>query len=438
MICIIGAGLSGLITAWSLQKKGLDCLVLEKNEQPGGYLRSVRQDEYLFELGANSLLADERLMELLLEVGLEAELLPANEVSKNRFIFKNGRYQALPSGPVSLLLSPFFSWKTKLAVLRERSNRTTSPEQETLGAFFERRFSKEIVEYALDPFVSGIYAGNPYDLLVRETFPNLVDFETRYGSVLRGFMKQGTTARRKSLSFKSGMQAFPEALARQITHLHLTREVLGIEKKEGGYLIQTTHQAFEAEKIIFTAEAFHTARLLENLYPDFAAKLRQVAYAPMATVHSVYKKTEVKHSLDGFGGLNPGVEGRFSLGSIWSSSIFAGRCPEDEVLFTTFAGGMKTPEKTTLPDPSILSKVHQELAAAFLHPAAKPELQRIFKWQQALPQYNLDALPAQQQADALEADEIYFVANWKGGVSLSDCVKKSEKLAQRLSDLKKP
>jgi oxygen-dependent protoporphyrinogen oxidase len=427
---IIGAGISGLTVAYHLQKRGISYILTDKNQLPGGYIQSFRQGNYLFEKGPNSLLADEHLLSFLSEIGLDTEILPANEVSKNRYIYKNGGYKALPSGPLSLLFGDFFSWKTKLAVFRERNNKTHSPENETLGDFFERRFSKEIVEYALDPFIAGIYAGNPYDLLVGQTFPNLLEFEQKHGSVLKGFIKQGAAKRRKSVSFKDGLHTFPAFLSRKITNLLLGTEITDIQKTDSGYQLFTPTENFTVKKLIITCEAPATARLLSKLYPSFAEKLQQIQYASMVAVHSVYKKSNLKHNLNGFGGLNPAIEGLFTLGSIWSSAVFQYRCPDDEVLFTTFVGGIKAPEKTKLSDEVIKQKVHQELSGNFLLQNTTPVLQNIFRWEQALPQYNLLAQAAQKEADLLQKDNIYFSANWKDGVSLSDCVKKSEKLAQ--------
>jgi protoporphyrinogen/coproporphyrinogen III oxidase len=435
MIAIIGAGISGLTTAYFLQKASVPYVLLEKSDRAGGYIQTQKQGNYRLELGPNSLLADAELMDFLAELDLENEILPANAVSKNRYIFKNGRYQTLPTHPLQLLFGNFFSWKTKKAILRERNNASQSTDNETLGNFFERRFSKEIVDYALDPFISGIYAGNAYELLVSRTFPQLLQMEKEYGSVLRGFMKQSTTARRKSLSFRGGMQSFPQAIADKLSHLQLGINILSLEKTADGFHIHTPSQTFNCQAVVLATDTLATAEILKKSYQSLAEKIRKVAYAPMAVVHTAVSRGQVNHSLNGFGGLNPAIEGQFSLGSIWSSSVFAERCPADEVLFTSFVGGMRSPDKVQLPEREIMQKIWEELKRNYGISTPEPVFQQVYKWERALPQYTLETAQTQDEAAEMEWENLFVCSNWKGGVSLSDCVKKGRNLALNLQNL---
>ena len=214
---IIGAGISGLTLAYELQKRGIDYTLWEAASQPGGYIQSRREwigtpgdansRSYLRELGPNSLLGDADLLLWLDELGLTPDLTFSKPVSKVRYIFRDGQYRQLPSGPLSLVFGNFFSWKTKWAIIRERTNKTLSPPGETLAQFFRRRFSDEIVEYALGPFVAGIYAGDPDQLLVSETFPILLQYEKEYGSVLRGLIKNQSATGPAAIIQLSGRDA---------------------------------------------------------------------------------------------------------------------------------------------------------------------------------------------------------------------------------------
>ena len=112
MIAIIGAGISGLSLAWHLQQKGRDYILLEAEKEAGGYIKTKKINDCILELGPNSLLADQEILEFIKETGLEKFLVPAKEVSKARYILKNGRYQKLPSSPPGLLFSDFFSLKS--------------------------------------------------------------------------------------------------------------------------------------------------------------------------------------------------------------------------------------------------------------------------------------------------------------------------------------
>jgi protoporphyrinogen/coproporphyrinogen III oxidase len=426
---LIGAGISGLTAAYTLQQQGRPYHLWEATDRVGGYIQSVREQTttgtYLRELGPNSLLGDDDLLSWLDGIGLTSPIVFANEVSKARYIFRNGAYRQLPTTPPSLLFGGFFSWKTKLAVLRELWNKSQSTDGETLGRFFRRRFSVEVVEYALGPFVSGIYAGDPDDLLVSETFPVLLDYERTYGSVLRGLLKnQGKTARRQSFSFRDGMQTLPDSLARHLTHLHRNTPVERIERAGGGWYVHTPTGSERVDRLVLGVDTATAARLLESLYPELAEALRQVEYPPMTAVHTAYKRADVAHPLNGFGGLNPAVEGRFSAGHIWSSSIFPDRCPSDEVLFTTFVGGTQNPKDARLPDGELRTHVSQELVEAFGIQADTPTWQQVFRWPRAIPQYNARLLTVRKLVPALAAQNLHICANWYEGVSLADCIRK--------------
>lgn len=435
MIGIIGAGIAGLTTAYFLQKSGVPYLLLEERPTPGGYVRSVREGPYLRELGPNSLLCDSELLRFIGELGLGKELLPANAVSKARFIFREGGYRVLPTNPLQLLLSSFFSWDTKKAIWAERSNASVSPAGETLGAFFERRFSKELVDYALAPFVAGIYAGDPYQLLVDETFPSLVDYEQRYGSVLRGFLKNRRSGRSKTVSFRNGLQTLTDTIAAQLQPEAIRYEtaVRHIRRGADEWLVETNQGDFTFDQVVVTSPAFACADFLEADQPDFAAALRAVRYPPMVLTHTVFKRADVRHPLNGFGGLNPKIEGLFTAGHIWNSSLFDGRCPRDEVLITSFVGGAQSVENAQHSDREILQKVTLELRYHFGIRPATPVYQRLYRWDRAIPQYDHAALDAQRRTEGQAVRGLHFCVNWKGGVSFADGFRKGKKLALHLS-----
>ncbi|MCY7351507.1 MAG: protoporphyrinogen oxidase [Cytophagaceae bacterium] len=435
-IGILGAGLSGLTVAWSLQKSGTAYQLLEGNAEPGGYIRSVREGEYLRELGPNSLLIDQEVRAFLHELDLSSQLLPANPVGDDRYVFRNGAYRQLPSGPLSLLFGGFFGWKTKLAVLRESRVASRSPEGETLAAFFARRFSPELVDYALNPFVAGIYAGDPQQLLVAQTFPALVAYEREHGSVLKGLMKNRTGERRQSVSFRDGLQTLPRVMASKLDGIRFGIDVQSIHKNpDSGWRVVTSAGELEFDKLIVTAPAFVCAGWFRESLPAFSQVLEAIRYPPMTVVHTAFRRADVRHPLQGFGGLNPKIEGLFAAGHLWSSSVFAARCPPDEVLLTSFVGGSQSANRAHLPDEALLRQLNAELQRVF-GVTGEPTFQRIFRWERAIPQYDAHALPAQQQAAALEKEGLFFCTNWLNGVSLTDAIKKGRTLAEKLQSLR--
>ncbi len=433
-IGIIGAGISGLTLAWELQKRGIDYHLWEARDEPGGYIRSRCEPAgYVRELGPNSLLGDDRLLAWLDELGLTPNLVFANAVSKARFIFRDGQYQSLPSGPASLLFGSYFSGKTKWAIFRELNNKTKSSPGETLGQFFRRRFTAELVDYAVGPFVAGIYAGDPEQLLVSETFPSLLEYEREYGSVLRGFIKnQSSAVRKQSFSFTNGMQMLPNALATNLTGLSLNDPIQEIRRVESGWSVTGVSGTTTVDQLVLATGTDAAARLVQAYNPELAQSLSAVNYPYMTAVHSVYKRVDVRHPLNGFGGLNPKKENQFCAGHIWSSSLFDGRCPADEVLFTTFVGGSQSPDNARKSDQVIVEQVHRELADSFGIAAKSPVFRDVYRWERAIPQYDAKLAALKPLVVAAGSDHLRVCANWYGGLSLADCIGKARVMAEEI------
>jgi oxygen-dependent protoporphyrinogen oxidase len=439
MIAIIGAGISGLSLGYYLAKKNANYTIFEAANEVGGYIKSEKIGNYCLDYGANTLLADAEIEQLLDELQLSSSILEAAPTNKNRFIFKNGQYQKLPSSPPALLISGFFSLSAKWRILTEffqkKQNNLLSTEkikEETVAHFFERHFGKEILDYAVAPFVSGIYAGDAQQLLIAKTFPTLVEMEQQYGSILKALIKnKNTTSRKKTLSFTAGMEMLPKALAKNL-HINFGTTITKIEKNETGkWWIYTENNRFEAEKVVLALPAFAAAKVLENVFPAVSNTLAQVTYAPMAVVHTAFKKQDTGILPDGFGGLHPHVENLFSLGSIWNSAIFEGKCPKDEIIFTSFVGGTKAPQNYSCPDETLKENITKELQRNFKI-TQPPVFQHLLRWQKAIVQYDKNILPLDEIQKTLATENIFICANWISGVSLPDCLKKGKQMSEVL------
>ncbi len=113
--------------------------------------------------------------------------------------------------------------------------------------------------------------------------------------------------------------------------------------------------------------------------------------------------------------------------------MFAGRCPDDEVLLTTFVGGQQSADNARLDDAVIRQHVHQELVDGFGVRAQAPVWQSVFRWERAIPQYDARLATLRQQIDTLAVPNLTICANWYGGVSLADCIGKARTLADKLA-----
>ena len=189
-VLIIGGGISGLCVAYRLRKAGLHTELLEAGAFAGGNIRTEKRDGFLIEHGPNSTLTSREFFDLLKDLNLLDQIAPPAVAAKKRFVLRSGRLAALPSGIGSLINDHVFSLAAKLRLLKEPFVRAGSSEDESVASFFERRLGKEIVDYAVDPFISGIYAGDPQKLSIRYAFPRLYQMEREHGSLLKGALRR--------------------------------------------------------------------------------------------------------------------------------------------------------------------------------------------------------------------------------------------------------
>lgn len=445
-IVIIGGGISGLSMAFYLRRAGHEVTVLEKSERPGGVIRSERQEGFLVEHGPNSTLETTPILrELFAKLGILDSLCYANEQSKNRYIVRDARLQALPMSPPAFLRTGLFSTRAKLRLLKEPFIKPSPAEaEESLADFVTRRIGREFLDYAINPFVAGVYAGSPETLSVKSAFPKLHQLEQTYGSLIRGAILGARERRRRVetektkarlLTFQEGLQTLVDALAKSLgERLQTGAEVRQVRRNEEGYeiLCQIGGEARQilADALVMAIPAHAYRNFPIDIDPALRNALSEISYPAVNMVYFGYRRAPVSIPLDGFGMLVPEKERRRILGTIWSSTIFPERAPQDGVALTTFVGGSRQPEIAGLPDDQLIAAVREDLKD-LMRISAPPDIVQIRRWPQAIPQYRLGH---QQIIAAIEATErnqpgLFITGNFRGGISVGDCIKQSHSLS---------
>ena len=223
-LAIVGAGITGLTAASELAAAGHAVTVFEASDRVGGAIRTFRSDGWLVECGPNTaLLRDASLDPLLVRADLSAELQIANAAAAKRFIVRHGRPNALPANLWQAITTPIFNFSGKLRVLAEpfiRQNRDNP--DETLASFARRRVGQEFLDYAVNPFLGGVYACAPEDLCTRHALPRLWRLEQNHGSLVRGTIALMRAKRKSGVRTKTRLVSFADGLE---THLHLSVKI---------------------------------------------------------------------------------------------------------------------------------------------------------------------------------------------------------------------
>jgi oxygen-dependent protoporphyrinogen oxidase len=451
-VVVIGGGISGLCLAYWLRKKDISVTVLESAGTPGGTMKTVRQGEWLIETGPNSALDTTPLFgELFGELGIQDEVLYAGGNSSNRYILRAGTLHPLPTGPGAFLASRLWTLGGKLRLLKEPFIGRAAAE-ESIAAFVERRLGREFLDYAINPFVAGVYAGNPAALSVREAFPKLYALEEKYGGILKGAVlsarerkKRAETAKNtaKMFSFRDGMETFPKSLARALgasVQTGCTVESV-IPMRAGQFPVYTVtyeqngvRMQREANVVVLATPTHSAAKIIRPIDPEMAATLESVYYPPVAEVFVGFPLAQIRRPLDGFGFLVPEKERRNLLGCIWSSSLFPGRAPAGQAALTCFVGGSRQPELASLADGELRRIVLDELRS-LLPAEGEPTLVNIIRWERAIPQYTLGYRKVLAAMDRFERNfqGAFFCSNARGGIAVGDCVMSAHATAARIA-----
>jgi oxygen-dependent protoporphyrinogen oxidase len=442
---VVGGGISGLVCAHALRKAGVDAELVEASSRPGGVISSITRDGFLLELGPQSFSGVPALRDLCSALEIENQLVEARRAP--RFVLIDGALRRAPLSPLPFFGSSFVGVGTKWAVLRDAFGHSAPPtEEESVAAFVRRKFSSELLEKLVGPFVSGIYAGDSEKLSLRAAFPQLHEAEFVAGSIVRGMARRGKQlkqSRRPSpalISFLDGNETLPRALAAKLgsaLHLNTQTKSIQIGSQPNEFLLHSIldgdEQTFTTERLILATPTAVSAALLTSLSPDLSSLLNAVEYAPVVVASLGYRRQDVGHSLNGFGFLVPRSAGLRTLGTIWNSSLFAGRAPDGHVLLTSFIGGAFDPGAIALPAERLLALAHNEIAP-LLSIRNHPVVSRVTLYERAIPQYNLGHT---QRVAALAAQlrrfpNLWLTGNYLHGPALGACIEHAQMVAQQV------
>jgi protoporphyrinogen/coproporphyrinogen III oxidase len=441
---VVGGGISGLVCAYALRKSGIDAQLIEASPRPGGVINSVTRDGFLLELGPQSFSGTRALRELCVELGISNELLQAPPHAP-RYVLIDGKLRPVPLRPPAFFVSSLINGSTKWALLRDIFGKSIPPElDESVANFVRRKFSPQLLDRLVGPFVSGVYAGDPERLSLRSAFPQLYEAEKTAGSIVRGMMrlaksKKGPRERPTLQTFRQGNETLVRALANKLGPALLTETKVAELSCQNGRSFQIRlenrrgSESVFPDSLILATPTDVTGTLLSQLDSSFETLLNSIDYAAVAVVSLGYRKQDVEHSLDGFGFLVPRSNGLRVLGSVWNSSLFPGRAPDSHALLTSFVGGTTDPAASKLQPHELASLVHREISP-LLSIKGEPVFTYVTIWPRALPQYNLghaDRLAAVATACS-RFPGLYLTGNYLRGPAIGSCVDQALAVAEEV------
>jgi len=461
-ITIIGGGIAGLSTAFYLQKKSqaldtpLTYSLIESDSQFGGKIVTQTDENFVIEGGPDSFVTMKPGgLQLCRDLGLADRLIPTNDHRRNIFVLKNGKLTPFPGGyrltvptefipfALSRLISPWGKLRMGLDLLipprRENGD-------ESLASFIRRRLGQEALDKIGGPMMAGIYVADPERLSMQSTFPQFLQMEQKYGSLIRA-MRQAKQNRptangsgKKPAMFNSlrgGMGELVDTLVSQLEgDLRPGCRVVCLRYLAPGFKVTTDScGALTTDAVVLATPAFVAANLLESVDPQLTELLRQIRYVSTATVSLGFRRADVagQHSFDGFGFMIPKSEGRQILACTWSSTKFDHRTANDDILVRVFVGGEGNENLVTLPDEDLVKLVRQELAG-IMGVTATPTTHKIFRWVKGNAQYDVGHLERVAKIETLAArvPGLYLTGSAFRGIGIPDCVSNAQATVDQL------
>lgn len=450
-ITIIGAGLTGLTLAFLLKRAGKKVLVVEKNNYVGGVIQTIEKEGFIYETGPNTgVLSNPELIQLFDLLKEKCELETANKDSKSRWIWKKEKWNPLPSGPISAISTPLFTLKDKFRILGEPFRKRGTNSYETVAELVKRRMGNSFLDYAVDPFISGIYAGDPNKLITKFALPKLYNLEQKYGSFIRGAAKKAKEpktelekrATKEVFSAKGGLQKLIKALTDEIgkESILLDCKDVNVEKTDSGFCTKFSQDStiFEINSkiVVLTVGAHALPELLPFISAEKLKNITNLEYAKVVLAVAGYKKWQ-GIPLPAFGGLIPTKEKRNALGILFPSSIFENRTPEGGALLSVFMGGIKRPDIFNKSDNELKEIALKEISETLDNSENTPNFVEIYKYDHAIPQYDEKSKKRLEAIAEIESENegLILAGNIRDGIGMADRVKQSFLIAEQISIL---
>ena len=430
---IIGSGISGLSAAHFLSKKTNDFVVLESQKKIGGIIQTKKEEGFICENGPNTvLLNNDAIIELIKDSGLWDEIiLPSEKSNKNRFVLHENRMTKIPTKINSFIKTPLLTISAKLRLIAEPFIKKHK-QNTTVYEFIKTRFGIEFHNQLIEPFLTGVYAGDTKKMSAKDSLKLLWKLEQKYGSVFKGLFKEKMSVK-DAFNLPNGLFQLIEKISFPIReNIKLGYSVDKIIKHSSGYEVLAGTNSIHCKNIISSIPAHVLGDLIWD--NDFSELLKLINYNPIDVFHFGVLKKNIQSKNKGFGVLTKPSDGKSFLGILFSSQIFNHVSPKDRELYTVLVGGERQRELCSLKTEDLKRVVLDEFKDLIKYKGDIPYVSH-YKWEKGIPQYHMIQGELVSGIESFEENNqnFHIIGNYFNGISVSDCVKKAKSKVEILN-----
>lgn len=454
-IVVIGGGITGLSTMHYLQKlkkeKSLDIelVLVEANEYLGGKIHTLLENDFIMEVGADSIVArNESIIQLIEELQLEDEkVYNSTGIS---YIYTNNELNAIPADSVfgipasieSLNSSTLVSELGKKEALKdlEIPNETFTKES-SVGSFLEYFLGKELVEKQVVPVLSGVYSGDLNKLSIASTLPYLIDYKNKYGSIMKGLEENKAqfqaSANKKFISFQNGLSTLIDRLEEVLSQSTIIKGVATkkVEKKDDYYSILLTNgETIEADSVVL-ATPHNVAQVIlqdEELDTDF----NKLKNSSLISVYLGFDIPDEQLPAEGTGFIVSENSDVRCNACTWTSRKWTHTSKNNQLLVRMFykSSNPAFESMKNMSEDELVEVALQDIEMS-LKLTGKPEVIEVTKWNEQMPNYHLahgDAIQSLTAKMANDMPNILLAGCSYYGVGIAACIKNGRETAEKI------
>lgn len=437
---IVGAGISGLYTAYRLAKQGEKSIaIVEASERAGGIIKTRYEDPFILEEGPDCAIAlKPQFKHFVEELGLDEEIISTRNQNLKTLLKTDKGLKVLPKGLKGLMPTDFFSILfTQTLPLHARLRMLMEPwigyrgqnSQMPVGEFLQKRFGKTASQKLLEPLVCGVYGARGTELSLAAAFPaweKRIDAKQPFS---RFFRKNKPSAhggtRQTFISLQNGMQSVIDQCLNEISEssdLYLNTKAECLEPDaQGGIVLKTSNDSFLSEKVYLCLPLWQSAEVLQKHYPKPATLAKSVEYRDAVLVNFYWEKSPLKQEKESFGYLISESVDPLLMACTLSSSKFENRAPDSGLVLRYYLG--RNPELLAeMSDEAIRSLCEKEMkeSLALDTPADGVTIRRATK---VMPVFDQNVLDCRKSFKQDLPKNVYAFTNALGGVGIPDCLK---------------